>query len=228
MEADDVVREQAAEDVLADARGQHAPGVGLRPGDVDEVVQEDVGPRAADEVGKRVEVVVVNHHHRLGVVAQLLHDGSREVFVDHVVAELEGLDLLAPDVGGVGEVPEVVLDEPQHRVREDVVEAVVGLRVGDDEPQVVLAAAGCAHREGAASVLLGDSRVVVGHRGGDPEGLAMRGEPGERGHEATGAALCVPLGVVCDGPTVRDQDQRRLALRGAPVLSAGLLGHSHW
>jgi hypothetical protein len=33
-----------------------------------------------------------------------------------------------------------VLDEPQHRVREDVVEAVVGVGVALDEPHEVLAA----------------------------------------------------------------------------------------
>ena len=48
--------------------------------------------------------------------------------VDDLVAVLPGLDLLAADVRRVGEVPEVVLDEPQHRVRDHVVEAVVGAR----------------------------------------------------------------------------------------------------
>ncbi len=65
VEADDVVRQQAREDLLADPRGQHPPRVRLRPGDVDEVVQEHVRARAAHEVGQRVEVVVVHHHHRL-------------------------------------------------------------------------------------------------------------------------------------------------------------------
>ena len=65
VEADDVVREQAREDLLADPRRQHPPGVGLRPGDVDEVVQEDVRAGFAHQVGERVEVVVVDHHDRL-------------------------------------------------------------------------------------------------------------------------------------------------------------------
>ena len=147
VEADDVVREQAREDLLADARGQHAPGVRLRPRDVDEVVQEDVGAGAADEVRERVEVVVVDHHDRFARALDLLDDRAREVLVDDVVAELERLDLLAADVRRVGEVPEVVLDEPQHRVREHVVEAVVGLGVAHDQPHLVLAAGGRAHGE---------------------------------------------------------------------------------
>ena len=57
---------------------QHAPGVGLRPRDVDEVVQEDVGPRAPHERRQRVEVVVVDHHDRLVVALDLLDDrGAR-------------------------------------------------------------------------------------------------------------------------------------------------------
>ena len=43
VEGDDVVREQPLVDVLADVARQHAPGVRLGPGDVDEVVQQQVG-----------------------------------------------------------------------------------------------------------------------------------------------------------------------------------------
>src|ERR1035438_1183694 len=56
---------------------------------------------------------------RLGDAGDLVDDRPREVLVDDVVAELEGLDLVAPDVRGVGEVPQVVLDEPQQRVGKD-------------------------------------------------------------------------------------------------------------
>ena len=69
----------------------------------------------------------MDHHDRLVDALELLHDRPREVLVDDVVAELERLDLLAADVRRVGQVPQVVLDEPQHRVGEHVVEAVIGL-----------------------------------------------------------------------------------------------------
>jgi hypothetical protein len=130
VEADDVVGEQAGVELLADPRRQDAPGVRLRPRDVDEVVQERVGAGAAHELGQRVEVVVVNHHDRIVDVGDLVDDDAGEILVDDVVAELEGFDLVAADVRRVRQVPEVVLDEPQHRVGEDVVEAVVG--VGSD------------------------------------------------------------------------------------------------
>ena len=152
MEADDVVRQETRVDLLADPRRQHPPGVRLRPGDVDEVVQEHVRARAAHEVGQRVEVVVVDHHDRLVHALELLHHRPREVLVDDVVAELERLDLLAADVRRVGQIPQVVLDEPQHRVGEHVVEAVVRLRVGDDQPHLELAARRRAHRERAPAV----------------------------------------------------------------------------
>ena len=130
MEADDVVAEDARVNLLPDPCRQHAPGVGLGPGDVDEVVQEGVRAGASHHARQRVEVVVVDHHDRALLALDLLDHRASEVFVDGVVAELKRLDLLAPDVGRVGEIPKVMLDEPQHRVGKDVVEAVVGLRVG--------------------------------------------------------------------------------------------------
>jgi hypothetical protein len=104
------------------------------------MVQERVRPGAPDHRRQRVELVVVDHHDRLVDPVDLLEHRLREVLVDDVVAVLERLDLVAADVRGVGEVPEVVLDEPQHRVGEDVVEAVVGLVVGLDEAHAVGAA----------------------------------------------------------------------------------------
>ncbi len=159
--------------------------------------------------GQRVEVVVVDHHHRFARALDLLDDGAREVFVDDVVAELERLDLLAADVRRVREVPQVVLDEPQHRVGEHVVEAVVGLRVADDQAHLVLAAGGRAHRERAAAVLARDLGVVLVHRRGDPDRVAVRGEPRQRRHQPAGAALDLAVGVERDGPAVAHQHQRR-------------------
>ena len=200
--------EQAREDLLADPRRQHAPGVGLRPRDVDEVVQEHVRARAAHEVGERVEVVVVDHHHRLVGVLELLDDRPREIFVDDVVAELERLDLLAADVRRVRQIPQVVLDEPQHRVGEHVVEAVVGLRVADDQAHLVLAAGRRAHRERAAAVFARDLGVVLAHRRGDPDRAAVGGEARQRRDQAARAALDLAAGVERDRAAVAHQHER--------------------
>ncbi len=209
VEADDVVRQQAREDLLADSARQHPPGVGLRPGDVDEVMQERVRARPPDQPGEGVEVIVVDHHDRLLGSLELLHDGFREVLVDDVVAELEGLDLLAADVGGVGEIPQVVLDEPQHRVGEDVVEAVVCVGVGGHQADLVLAASWSVHGEGVTAVLARDLGVLVGHRGGDPDRFAMGGEARQCRDQAAGAALDLPVGVKGDRSAVAHQQQRR-------------------
>ena len=201
VEADDVVGQQAAVELLADLLGQHAPGVALRPRDVHEVVQEDVGARAAHERGQRVEVVVVDHHDRLVVALDLLDDGGGEVLVDDVVAVLERLDLVAPDVRGVGEVPEVVLDEPQHRVGEDVVEAVVGLGVADDQAHLVLAARRRAHAERLALGLVRLARVAVGQRRGDPHRVAVRRQARQGRHQPARPAL--DAAVVLEGHRAR-------------------------
>jgi hypothetical protein len=108
---------------------------------VHEVVQEGVRSRPADERRERVEVVVVDHHHRLVDVLDLLEHRPRQVLVDDVVAELERLDLVTPDVRGVGQVPQIVLDEPEDRIGEDRVEALVGLGVRVDELDPILAPA---------------------------------------------------------------------------------------
>ena len=130
MEADDVVGQQPAVDLLADAAraararrraastGCGRSGAGRRPGARGgrapaACTGGSRGPSRPARRGPRSP-----RRRRVG-----------EVLVDDVVAVLERLDLVAADVRRVGEVPEVVLDEPQHRVGEDVVEAVVGLGV---------------------------------------------------------------------------------------------------
>ena len=172
------------------------------------MVQEDVRARAADEVRERVEVVVVDHHDRFAGPLELLDDGAREVLVDDVVAELERLDLLAPNVRRVREIPEVVLDEPEHRVGEDVVEAVVCVGVADDQAHLVLAAPGRAHRERTASVAAGDLGVVLVHRRGDPDRFPVGGQPGQRRHQPSGAALHLSAGLERHRATVAHQHER--------------------
>ena len=223
VETDDVVRQQPRVDLFADPRRQHTPRVGLRPRDVDEVVQEHVRTCAAHQVREGVQVVVVDHHDRLLGALELLDDGAREILVDDVVAELERLDLLAADVRRVGQVPQVVLDEPQHRVGEHVVEAVVGVRVADHQPHLILAAGGGAHREGAPGVLARDLHVVLAHRRGDPDRFAVGGEARQRRHQSAGAALHLSAGGKRDRPAVAHQHQRSTLCRLAAHASLSSL-----
>ena len=210
VEADDVVGEHAAEDRLADPTRQDPPAVGLRPGDVDEVVQEGVGPLGADHPRGGVEVVVVEHHQRPLATLDLAEDGLGDVAVDGLVAVVPGVQLLLADVGSVGEVPEVVLDEPEDRVGDHVVEAVVGLGVAADQQHPVVDPV---DRElDWPAALLGDRDVLVGHRRGDPERLAVRDEAGKRRDQAAAAAphgaLAGLVALELRRPAVGDDDQR--------------------
>ena len=137
---------------------------------------------------------------------------ARQVLVDDVVAVLEGLDLLAPDVRRVALVPQVVLDEPEHRVRDDVVEAVVGRGIGLHEAHVELAAVRRGDRERLVAVLALHARVVVAHRRRDPDGVAVRGQAGQRRHEAAGPALDRTVFLERDRPPVGDQDERPVTI----------------
>ena len=110
--------------------------------------------------------------------------------------------------GRVGEVPQVVLDEPQHRVGEHVVEAVVGLRVAHHQPHLELAAGRRLHRERPSPVPFRGLGVVLVHRRGDPDRVAVRGEAGERRHQAARAALDLAVRVEGHRPAVGHQHQR--------------------
>ena len=207
VEADDVVGEHAAEDRLADPARQDPPAVRLRPGDVDEVVEEGVGPLGADHPRRRVEVVVVEHHQRPLALGDLAEHGVGDVAVDRLVAVVPGVELLLADVRGVGEVPEVVLDEPEDRVGDHVVEAVVGVGVAADQQHPVVDPV---DRElGRAAAFLGDGDVLVGHRRGDPERVAVGDEPGERGDQAAAAARTAPLRRPRRARTAPDRGWRR-------------------
>ena len=130
--------------------------------------------------------------------------------VDGLVAVVPGVELLLADVGRVGEVPEVVLDEPEDRVGDHVVEAVVGVGVAADQQHLVVDPVDRELDRPAA--LLGDGDVLVGHRRGDPERLAVGDEPGERRDQAAAAAphraLAVLVALELGRPAVGDDDQR--------------------
>jgi hypothetical protein len=142
VEADHVVAEQPAEQFVAHRRWEDAPRVGVRPGDVHEVVQDDVGTAAPHLGREQVEVVVVQHHD--GVAAgrfDLLGHDLGEVTVHGGVAVLEGVDLPPGDVRRRLQVVEVVLHEPQQRVGDDGVEVVLGAGIEGHEanPEIVVA-----------------------------------------------------------------------------------------
>src|SRR5205823_11930138 len=136
-----------------------------------------------------------------------LQYGSGQVLVDHVVAELERFGLVAADVRRVRQVPQVVLDEPQHGVGDDVVEGVVGLRLGGHELDAIITAVRDMHGERPPLVVVGGQDVLVGHGRGDPGDLAVGGQTGERGDQPPSAAPYLPIRPVCHRAAVGYQDQ---------------------
>ncbi len=210
VEADDVVREHALVDVPPDRAGEDAPGVALRPRDVDEVAQRRVGDPLANEPRREVEVVVVQEERGVGLALELLDRGRGEGPVDGDVPVTPGALQLVVDVRGACQRPEVVLEEPQRRIRDHVVEALVGQLVVGDETQAVARAVarGLVDRSPG---LLRHEPVLVGHRARDPGHLVVRDEAAQRRHEPAAAAPHDPpprvVAPVRDGPAVGDDDQ---------------------
>jgi hypothetical protein len=213
VEADDVVRQHPLVDRVADPRRQDPPAVRLRPGDVDEVVEEGVGTLCADHPGGGVEVVIVQHHQGVLPAVDLGEDRLGDVLVDGLVAVVPGVDLLPADVRRVGDVPEVVLDEPEDRVGDHVVEAVVGVGVAAHQPHPVVDPVQLLFDRFARLVRHRD--VLVGHRRGDPERFAVGDESGQRGDQAAAAAtdgaLAALVALELERAAVGDDDQRRRA-----------------
>ena len=155
---------------------QHVPVVGLGPRDVDEVGQQRLRGALAHEPRREVELVVVEEDGCVRLELELLQHCVREALVDPGVALLPGVLEGRVQRGRVGELPQVVLQKPEHRVGDHVVEPVVGRLVVRDQPQAERrpVAGGLLDRGPAA--LLDDGPVLVGHRAGDPGDVVMRDE----------------------------------------------------
>ena len=100
-------------------------------------------------------------------------------------------------------------------IGEDVVEGVVGVRVARDQAHLELPARGRADRECPSAVLARDGHLVLVHRGGNPDRVAVRGQPGQRRHEAARAPLDLSVRAEVDRPTVAHQHQRSALCRCA-------------
>jgi hypothetical protein len=181
VERHDVVREQTLQHGFAHVRREHAPVIGLGPRDVHEEVQECIRGVLADGRRRGVQVVVVQHHDRVGVLAQHVQHGIRELPVGHEVPLAPRLQLLHADVGDVREIPQIVLDEPQHGVGDHVVVPLVHLGIDHDEPPRGVDAI---TRDGECAVSHGGhAGIAILDGGGDPHGGHQVDEPGERRHE---------------------------------------------
>ena len=120
---------------LSHVERQHVPVVGLGPRDVHEVLEDGVRTLVAHELRCEVEVVVVEEHRRLGLALELVGDRAREVLIDRDVPLVPRVVERLVEVRRLRQVPKVVVDEPQRRVGDHVVEPVVRLCFVCDETE---------------------------------------------------------------------------------------------
>ena len=210
VEADHVVREQPL--VNRDPRlgRQRMPVVRLRPRDVDEVGSHRVWPRFPHEARSEIEVVVVEEHLRLGLPGELVERCRGESLVDRHVTLLP-----RPVERGVkgrrsAKTPQIVLEEPEGRIRDDVVVGVVRLGRMRHEAKAIVGAV--ARGLGERALVLGGKRaVLVAHRARDPGHVMAREQAAERRDEPAAAAPCHSFAVVTapvdDGRSIGDNEK---------------------
>ncbi len=160
---------------------------------------------------REVQVVVVEEHRCVRRCEELIGDCGCERGVDDCVACVPGVSELRVDARRAREVPQPVLNEPEHRIGDDVV--VEGVRLGIVSEQAEVVGRPAARRLADA----GDARlprhepVLLGNRARDPRDVVVLGKAVESRHEPPTAtsrdALAGLVPPVDDGATVGDDDE---------------------
>jgi len=143
---------------------------------VDELRQRDVRATLSDQPGSEVEVVVVQEDGRLRLAVELLHHDLGEALVDRDVSVVPRVVQAAVPTRRLLEVPEVVLEKPQRRIRNDVVEPVVRLRVVRDQAVPVRRPVAGRLLEQLVPGLDRDVAILLAHRARDPRDVVHRDE----------------------------------------------------
>ena len=137
LESDDVAMAQGPADRGAHVFWEQQPVGWAGPWYVDEVADSRLGQRLSHVKRRQVQVVVMDHDVGWGgVVLGLRYNRVGERSVDGEVAVRPGVVDGLVYVGSVRRAPHIVLEEPQHRVAEDVVVLAVGAFGRDHVPQV--------------------------------------------------------------------------------------------
>ena len=121
---------------------------------------------------------------RGGIALELGDDDVGEAPVDGEVALVPGVMEALVDVRRARETPEIVLREPQDRIRDDVVVPVVRPRVVGDETKPVRRSVARALLDRLTVRLAGDGSVLIAHRARDPGDVVVRDKAAKRGHES--------------------------------------------
>ena len=120
LKPDDVAPEQPFEDRVTHRARKHFPVLGGRPRDVHEMRDHRTRELTANQLSDQVELVVMDEDQRpfRQLVADLDHP-ARDLAIDLDVPVCPCAVHAAVDHWFLGQVPQVMLDEPQHRVRDD-------------------------------------------------------------------------------------------------------------
>ena len=187
VKADDVVREQPLVHRDPQLGRQRVPVVRLGPRDVEEVRRHDLGSRLPHETRCEIQVIVVKENRRLWLAVELLERRRGQRLVHRHVPVAPGFVELRPEVGRGAKTPEVVMHEPESRVRQHVVKAVICSGIVRHEPQPV---GGTVRRLlDERSVLLGcHGPVLVGHRARHPRHVVMSEQASQRSDDAASSS----------------------------------------
>ena len=170
-----------------------------------------VGTFLAHEARRQIEVIVVEEHGGVRLALELREGGRSKTCVDGRIAVTPGSVKRTIDPRRVRQLPQRVLDEPQHRVRDDVVVPVVGLLVVGDQVETV--------RRPVLGRLVerrtGTGAIFLARRARDPRHVVVPEEAPQRGREPAAATALGPVCLERDGTTVGDDDQ--FAAHGASV-----------
>src|SRR5260370_6329251 len=131
LKADDISSQRTLENRVAHWLGQHLPVLRRRPRHMHEVLQHHPRQRLSHQPRNQIQLVVVDEDQGLS----RRFPGDLDRLGGHLAVDLDvtlrpGLMDAVVDDGFVTEVPEVVLDEPEHGVREHPVVHVVLLLGG--------------------------------------------------------------------------------------------------
>ncbi len=143
-----------------------------------------------------VKVVVVEEDRRLGHGFQLGEHSLGEPFVDRHVPVPPCSRESRVERGGERHVEQVVLQEPQRRVGDHVVEAIECLRVVLHESQSIGRPVTRRLLHGPASGLGGNNPVLVAHRTRDPGHVVVYDETAQRRNQPASPAAGAPAAVL--------------------------------
>ncbi len=157
--------------------------------------------------------MIILQHNQRSTLADFGHFDNliSELTVNRHVPVTPRVPRLFVDVRCAWSVPEIVLEEPEERVRDPIVIAVVRVRIGQNEAKADVGVRGPDHGFAGLLSLQGTLTISVGHGAGDPCQIAEAADCADRGDDAAtssfGAVRAILFDLEFDRAAVRGDDQ---------------------